>query len=196
MKIDLTDVTFLILVRLDSIQRLENLVTITDRLIYYFKTNIIVREADGYNNLILKSTLNGKIQYQFVEDKDPVLHKTKHFNQLLMLANTPFVSVWDVDIIPEKNTILECMDYLRNKKADITYPYNGVCYDLSEIIRSFYLKKKDVRILYRHKSKMELLHPYALVGGAVIMNKKKYIEAGGENEKHYGWGNDDFDRYY
>ena len=43
---------------------------------------------------------------------------------------------------------------------------------------------------------MDKLYPHLLVGGAVLMNKLKYCKAGMENEQHYGWGNDDFDRYY
>ena len=50
MRIDLTDVTFLILIRLDSIQRLENVKVVTDSLLKYFDTNIYVLEADSYDN--------------------------------------------------------------------------------------------------------------------------------------------------
>ncbi|GHU91936.1 hypothetical protein FACS1894155_12040 [Bacteroidia bacterium] len=78
MKINLTDLTFLILVRLDSIQRLENIKMVTDSLLKYFDTNIYVLEADVYNNDILKNQLNRKIRYQFMEDKDPILHKTRY----------------------------------------------------------------------------------------------------------------------
>lgn len=43
---------------------------------------------------------------------------------------------------------------------------------------------------------MNLLYDQPVVGGAVLMSKEKYILAGMENEKYYGWGNDDYDRYY
>ena len=43
---------------------------------------------------------------------------------------------------------------------------------------------------------MDKLYPKILVGGAVLINREKYLQAGKENEMHYGWGNDDFDRYY
>lgn len=196
MKENLTDVTFLILVRLDSIHRLENIIIITEQLIHYFKTNIVVWEVDKYCNGLLRGLLNKKIQYCFIEDRDPVLYKTKYFNQMRAWANTLYTSIWDVDIVPDKKAIIECLTQLRNNNADISYPYNGICYDVTEILKPLYFKKKDVRLLYRHKNKMNLLYPYPLVGGAIIMNRDKYIQAGGENETHYGWGNDDFDRYY
>ena len=89
MKQDLSDITFLILVRLDSVVRMENLVVVTDTLFRYFKTNIYVLEADSYNNGLLKKLLNRKINYQFVEDKDPVLHKTKYYNEMAKTVETP-----------------------------------------------------------------------------------------------------------
>ena len=32
-------------------------------------------------------------------------------------------------------------------------------------------------------------------GGAILVNVQKYIEAGMENERFYGWGPEDFERY-
>lgn len=196
MKTNLTDITFLILVRLDSINRLENILCVIDRFTYYFNTNIVIREADSYNNGVLQCLLNRYIRYEFIEDKDPVLYKTKHINQMAKFVTTPYISIWDADIIPDKKAIIESISHLRNEKADVAYPYNGICYDISQLIKSLYFKKKDVRLLHRQKNKMERLYSHPLVGGAVIMNREKYLAAGGENEKHYGWGNDDFDRFY
>ncbi|HML64693.1 MAG TPA: galactosyltransferase-related protein [Dysgonomonas sp.] len=195
MKNDLTDITFLILIRLDSIHRLENILIVTKQLCRYFNTNIVVRESDSYNNGILESLLNTKINYEFIEDKDPILYKTKHFNQLVLAVDTPFIAIWDADIIPDKKAIIGCMEQLRNNEADIAYPYNGICYDIPKSIRSLYLRKKDFQLLFRHLDKMDRLYPYTLAGGAVMMDQEKFIQAGGENEVHYGWGNDDFDRY-
>jgi hypothetical protein len=33
-------------------------------------------------------------------------------------------------------------------------------------------------------------------GGAMFVNRASYIKAGMENEKFYGWGSEDFERYY
>jgi hypothetical protein len=196
MKTDLTDVTFLILVRLDSVERLENILCVTERLTYYFKTNVTVREADSYNNGILKSLLNRQVQYEFVEDEDPVLYRTRHINQMAASVTTPCLAIWDADIIPDKKAMIGCMEQLRSKEADVAYPYNGICYDVPKSLKSLYFERRDIRLLFRHVSKMDKLYPHALVGGAVIIDKERYIKAGMENEKHYGWGNDDFDRYY
>lgn len=196
MKTDLKDVTFLILIRLDSIQRLENVLVVTNTICKYFDTNIFVLEAAGFNNMILKSLLNKKILYRFFEDKDPILYKTKYFNMMVQNVDTRFIAIWDSDIVIDKNAIEDAIHHLRVDKADVSFPYNGECFEISEIIRNLYLKNNDIRILHRNKGKMDLLYEQPLVGGAVLVNRKKYIFAGMENEKYYGWGNDDFDRYW
>lgn len=196
MRAYLEDITFLILVRLDSITRLENIILVTEQLCKYFNTNIMVRNADRYDNGFLKALLNKKIYYEFVEDKDPVLYKTKHFNQMTLKVNTTYIAIWDADIIVDVKSVMDCMEKLREDIADIAYPYNGICYDIPDIIKAIFFKKKDIRFLFKNKNKMDKLYPRLLVGGAVLMNKSKYSLAGMENEQHYGWGNDDFDRYY
>lgn len=196
MKENLNDLTFLVLVRLDSIERLENIIAITDSLCRYFNTNVYVLEIDRYNKNLLKPLLNRKIFYQFIEDVDPVLYKTKYFNMMISTIETKFVAVWDADVVVDRDSVVQSMSYLKDDEFDIVYPYNGICLEVPTIIRTYYLKKRNIRFLYSHKNKMSFLHDRLLVGGAVLMNKEKFVKAGMENEKYYGWGNDDFDRYY
>ena len=112
MKAALKDVTFLILVRLDSVQRLENVIAVTDALLKYFNTNVTVLEAANYNNGILKSLLNKKINYRFTEDKDPVLYKTRHFNSMIPDVTTKYLAIWDADVVVDKKSILEAVEQL------------------------------------------------------------------------------------
>ncbi len=195
MKYNLKDFTFLILIRLDSIQRLENLLTITNTLCQYFDTRIMVLEAAPYCNGMLKSLLNKKINYRFIEDKDPIFYKTKYINLLLQEVETPFLSIWDADVVIDKQRVIEATSALQNNTADVALPYNGTCMDVPEILRNLYLKNKNIKCLQRNENKMNFLHGRDLVGGAVFIRKDKFIEAGMDNETHYGWGNDDFDRY-
>jgi Galactosyltransferase. len=193
MKTDLTDLTFMILIRIDSIQRLENLKTVTDSLFKYFDTNVYVLEIDSSNNGILSKVLNKKTRYEFLEDKDPVMYRTKYHNYMAKNVQTKFLSIWDADVVVDKNAICDAMRHLR-EDADVAYPYNGVFYEVPEIIKRGYFKHQDVRTLKRHTGKMNLLYERILFGGAVIVNTEKYLLVGGENEEIYGWGNDDFTR--
>lgn len=195
MRSNITDVTFMILLRADSIERIENVKAVTDSLLSFFNTNIYVLEADKYCNGILRKILNKKARYEFIEDNDPVLYKTWYFNRMINQLNTPIVSIWDADVIVEAEAILECVKQVRDLHADLSLPYNGLCFDTSDIIRKLYIKSNNIGILKRNIEKMNRLSEHILVGGAVIMNKDKFIEIGGENELYYGWGDDDFDRY-
>lgn len=196
MKIDLKDVTFFFVVRLDSIERLENLIITTNYIIRSFNTNIIVLEAAHYRNGFLKALLNKNITYVYVEDKDPILYKTKYFNLLTKQYLNSIIAIWDADILANKDAIYDCIIKIRTGNADVALPFNGQCLDVPKAIRNVFIKKKDFRILLKSKSKMSLLYDRLLVGGGIFINREKYISSGMENENYYGWGNEDFDRFY
>lgn len=196
MKINLLDTTFLIQIRIDSMRRLENLLAVIDVLHHNFNTLIYVLEADSFNNNVLSRLLKKKVKYEFIEDKDPVFYRTKYLNKMMKQVETPYVALWDADIIIDKNAIIEAIEQLRNNTADASFPYNGICMDIPNVIRNLYFKNKDIRLLFRHIKKMNPLYNHPLVGGGIILNTQKYITVGMENLKHYGWGDDDFDRYY
>lgn len=196
MKTDLKDVTFVIPVRLDSVQRLENTQVLVSRLYKYFDTNIVLVEITDHCNGILRSLIPKKVEYVFIEDKDNVLYRTKHLNDIIPKIETDLIALWDVDIVVDKKVVFDAVSSVREGRADVSYPYNGICLETSEIFRSYYLKARDVRMLYRNKDKLNSLYNGVLFGGGVIANREKYIRAGMENETHYGWGNDDFDRYH
>lgn len=196
MKEQLKDVTFLILIRLDSVERLENLVTVVNQIYRYFETDIIVLECWEINSGILNKLLGKKTKLLFYEDKDPVFYKTKYINQAVCQINSPIIALWDADIVVDKSAILDAVLKLREKTADISYPYNGVCLETPALIRRLFLKYKSTALLHKNKNKMRPLYQKFTVGGAVFVNKEKYVYAGMENEHYYGWGNDDYDRYY
>lgn len=196
MKTQLTDVTFLLLIRLDSIERFENIVTTIFSINKYFKTNIHVLESDIYNKRLLKFVLKREINYKFIEDPDPILHKTKYFNIMINAVTTKYVCLIDSDIVIDPQPIILAVEKLRANEADISYPYNGLCYNVIDGLRSLYFKKKTLNVLYNNVTKMELLYNYNLVGGIVIANTDMLICSGRENESYYGWGNEDFDRYW
>jgi hypothetical protein len=62
---NLSDVTFLFLVRLDNIDRLENTLAATQFLSSNSDTNIWVTEYSAYNNGLLEKLLDKNIQYSY-----------------------------------------------------------------------------------------------------------------------------------
>ena len=195
-KYKLKDFTFIIPIRVDSIERLENIITVTSYLSQYFETNIYLLEAATRNNSLLKTLLGKDIEYYYLEDHDTIFYKTKYINILSRKVKTQFMAIWDADVITDPQQIINAVEKLRNNEADMAYPYNGVFLECSEIIRSLYLDKKDIGVLHRYSHMMNLPYGNSLKSGTVLLNLEKFVESGMTNEKFYGWGNEDYELYH
>lgn len=189
------DITFLILVRSDSIERLENIILVTDYITNSFKTLITVMEPAAYDNGLLGKLLGKHISYTFQEDCDPVLFRTYYLNKMIKSANTPFVAVWDADVLAPFIQVYEAIKLLRNNQADIVYPYERFL-DTTPILRKFFIQTKGIEILELNVNKMKDMYSPNPVGGAFLANTKSYIDSGCENESFYGWGMEDGERLY
>ena len=194
-KIDLRDVTFLLIVRVDTLVRLENLLVITRFLQRYFDCHIHVLEADAYNNGIIRKLLKG-VDYQFVQDDDPVLYRTYYLNEMAKRVVTPYLCVWDVDVVVPPEQVSQAVERLRSGEYDVALPYDGKALDTSAPIRALFLQTSRLDILYQHQAKMSPLHDgLSLRGGAFFVTTDAYRKAGMENTAFYGWGSEDFERY-
>lgn len=83
---NILDTTFIIPVRIDSIDRLENLLFSTNYILRTFRSNIIVCEADERNTHLLERLLNPEVNYLFYEDPDSVFFRTKYINTVVRLS--------------------------------------------------------------------------------------------------------------
>ena len=200
MKLDLTDTTFILPVRIDTVVRLENLVLCVEHLLERNQTHIVVLEAAPYNNGIIQQLLKDRVTYLFVEDKNPVYHKTKYVNQLAMGVKTDFLGIWDVDVLVDHEQVLDAVQHLRHNLCDVAYPYDGDFYDTSDILRNHYVVHRDLDFLKANRWKMQLMYNVegviGAVGGAVFVRTDKYRFSGMDNEAFYGWGLEDGERHY
>jgi len=194
-KYNLSDVTFLLIIRIDTINRLENILAVTKFLTLHFNTNIRLLECSRRNNGLLKKLINPAVEYAFHEDYDPVLHRTYYLNQMLSKVTTPFVAIWDADVISSKNQVIKAVEFLRNNEADFVYPYIDYLLDTSEVIRDQYLKSNNYSVLSKYRKWMKEMYPPDPVGGAFFCNLSAYKDSGLENEQFYGWGVEDGERY-
>jgi predicted glycosyltransferase involved in capsule biosynthesis len=194
MKTDIRDMTFIIPVRFDSVARLENLILSVQSLLKNFHTHIMVLEAASYPNGIIQKMLGNKMEYLFLEDRDSVFYKTKYLNIMTRRTCTPFIGIWDADVIIPKEQIMDSIEKLR-QGFDVAYPYDGHFYDTSFVIRELYTQNKSIQFLVKNKDKMSLIYGNQMPGGAVFANREAYIKAGMVSEKFYGWGPEDFELY-
>lgn len=188
--------TFLFLVRLDTIARLENILSVTNFLSSNINAPISVLECTHYNNGLLQKLLNKGIKYSYLEDHDPILHRTRFLNQMTNAVKTPFVAIWDTDVIISVDQITKSMELLSKGEADFVYPYEKQFLDTSLILRKLFLQEGKIDVLEQNTKKMKEMYTPNPVGGAFLANLNAYKEAGLENEDFYGWGMEDGERFY
>ena len=191
---DIKDVTFLFPLRVDTVQRIENLQMVIAFINQYFDSHIQILEADKYNNSFLQNLLPKNVKIKFVEDFDPIFYRTHYINQLVNNVRTEIAAVWDSDVLIPKEQILEAVNLIRHKRADFVAPYQGKFLDTSEIVRELYFKTRDINVLKENEMKMKELYAPDPVGGGFFANRKAYLASGLENEFFYGWGREDGER--
>ena len=119
-KFRLSDVAFLIPIRLDSMDRLVNIISSVSFLKEHFITNIYILEADRFNNGVIESQLGSLSKYTFVRDYDTIFYRTKYINQLVSLSEEPIIVIWDADIILNPKQIYNAARNIRNNKCEST----------------------------------------------------------------------------
>jgi predicted glycosyltransferase involved in capsule biosynthesis len=137
-----------------------------------------------------------RINYHFVQDNDPIFYRTYYINILAKEVRTPYLGVWDTDVICPFEQLNKAIEILQNNEADFVYPYDKLFLDTSEILRRLFLKYGDISFLLKNTKKMKEMYPPNPLGGAFLANMKAYRESGFENESFYGWGLEDGERYH
>ena len=104
MKINLSEATFIIPIRIESPDRLRNVVTTTAFLMENFDTNIIIKEVDKEPVFqrdalpLLEEILDFNIwenfNYIFERSDDPLFHRQRVLNELIMEADTHIVVLY------------------------------------------------------------------------------------------------------
>ena len=183
-------VSFVIPVRIDSEERLSNLMVIIDQLLPINNAEIIILEADKKSELG-NQNFGNRIQYHFVKDEDPVYHRTKYMNKLLRMAKSQIVGIWDADVLLEKEQIEESISQIKEGKAIMSFPFDGFFYDLSPTISNDFRTDRSFQIFKKNEDNLPLSFGTYSVGGAFLVNKDVYCQIGGENETFYGWGAED-----
>ena len=114
MKIDLSQATFIIPVRIESPDRLRNVVTTTAFLMENFDTNIIIKEVDKEPVFqrdaipLLEEILDFNIwqnfNYIFEKSDEPLFHRQRILNEMIIESDTHIVVNYDADAILPKES--------------------------------------------------------------------------------------------
>ena len=205
MKTDLSQATFIIPIRIESPDRLRNVITITAFLVENFNTNIIVKEVDSKSVFqeeampILEEIVEGDIwkNFNFIFERSdaPLFHRQRVLNEMIMEADTDIVVNYDCDVILPKESYKSAYDSIIDGKCDVVYPYGQGMYQkqvlaTDEVVSNF-LDKTD----YSHLDSVSKTHTSDF-GWAQFFKRQVYIDGGMENENFRAYAPEDKERFY
>tara|TARA_B100000530_G_scaffold97550_1_gene60377 strand:+ start:111 stop:983 length:873 start_codon:yes stop_codon:yes gene_type:complete len=128
--IDLRNVTFIIPLRIDTDDRLRNIVLTTSFLLNTFDCKVIIKESDEMSKfnawakpLIESISDTTNLRYIFEENYDEHFHRTRLLNDMVMETTTDIVVNYDSDIILPITSYTQAKDMLDSRKYDLVYPY-------------------------------------------------------------------------
>jgi hypothetical protein len=128
--IDLSNVTFIIPLRIDSDDRLRNIILSTSFLLNTFDCKVIIKESDEISKfdswarpLIESITDTKNLTYIFEENYEDHFHRTRLLNEMILQTETEVVVNYDSDIILPVSSYVQAKEMLDSKKYDVIYPY-------------------------------------------------------------------------
>jgi hypothetical protein len=181
-KYDLSDVTFVIPVTIDSQDRIDNLKMVIAFLSLHFNTNILIGEV------------NTKVVPDAIRFEMPQFHRTKVINDLTRMATTPIVFNWDADVLVSPYQIYKAVKMLR-QGVDVVYPYDGTFYMIDRKHLPTNLNSLQSLVNCPKIKVGASHHDRSSYGGAVGYNVEAFWRAGGENENLINYGHDDQERW-
>lgn len=137
-----------------------------------------------------------KIFYIYINDSNPVFHRTKYINQMLRQVTTSTAVVLDADIIMSTESLSAAIASHENVKATLSLPYDGRCFYVNQHCTEFFHKYPSINTLEFIKHNLTLMNGFKTVGGIYIISVKQYMQAGMENEHFSGWGPEDVERIH
>lgn len=197
------DATFIIPLRIDSSDRVRNIITTVGFLLKTFDSKVIVKEVDStplfseYALPQITEYLDGCVDnllYEFEKSDDTVFYRMQIINEMLSKVETDIVFNYDCDVLLQEETYLKASQMIRDG-YDIVYPYGFGNYQkqvhANDEVVSDFLNELDFNVL---DSKSNIFD--AQYGHVQVLSTKSYFDAGMENENFKGSSPEDKERFY
>jgi len=202
--VDLSNATFIIPLRIESADRMRNIITLLCFLFGNFDTNVIIKEVDSEpvfeENILpqIKEFIGKDINLTHVFEKsdDPVFYRMHILNEMLAMSKTDVVINYDCDVLMPVKTYVNAYESILNGTYDVVYPYGNGNFQkqvhvTDEIVSDFLNNDFDLSIL--DKSSQVSSSDF---GWVQFFNRSVYIEGGMENENFRGSSPEDKERFF
>ena len=206
MRTDLSQATFIIPIRIESTDRLRNVVTTTAFLMENFDTNIIIKEVDSESIFqrdaipLLEEILDFNIwetnfNYIYEKSDDPLFHRQRILNEMIMEADTHIVVNYDADAILPKESYELAYKGIMDGIYDVVFPYGSGMFQkqvaATDVTVSQFLETGD----YEFLNAVSKDHTSDF-GWVQFFKRSSYIQGGMENENFKAYAPEDKERYY
>tara|TARA_R110002020_G_scaffold111051_1_gene256431 strand:- start:1665 stop:2480 length:816 start_codon:yes stop_codon:yes gene_type:complete len=198
------DLTYILPTRIESEDRLKNIITSVLYLLKNFpEAKVIVKEVSDRATFkfralpeIKKIASTDNLRYIFEESNDPLFHKTRILNDLIMLAKTSVICSHDVDVVYPVSSHRNAYKLIQDNQFDIIYPYGcgvwqyQVDYPM-EVFQEFLASGFDMNII-QPRCKTES----STIGWTQFYSKDAVLRGGLWNENFLSWGAEDCEFYF
>ena len=196
------DLTFLIPTRIETEDRLRNIISSVTYLLRNIPAKVIVKEVSNRSIFkfralpeIKKYANVDNLTHIFEENDDPLFCKSKVLNDLIVASDTKIVANYDADCILPISSYHEAYQLINDGHADVVYPYQcGIyqwCADYDMQIYSEFINKLDTSVLDKKKRLSN-----STIGWSQFISRQKYIDSFLMNENFISWGCEDDEFYY
>lgn len=198
------DLTFLLPCRIESEDRLRNVVTSVTYLLGNFpESKVIVKEVDSHSHFkfrafpVISSLVNTQnLTHIYEKSEEKFFHKTRILNDLLIASDTEVVYNYDVDVILPYQSYILAYNAIKGDQADVVYPFGcgvyqwAVNYSMSTF-ESFINSRFDVNVLLPHRNRVA-----SSIGWGQMIKRQVEIDVGFWNENFISWGAEDCEFYF
>ena len=131
MKIDLKNVDFIVPLRIDTGDRLRNVILSTSYLLHHFDCTVTIKEVDSERRFetfalpVIKRLVDtSNLNHIFEEETrtDDAFHRTKVLNDMIMDSKCDIVVNYDTDLVLPLDTYTKAVEMLQGE-YDVVYPY-------------------------------------------------------------------------
>ena len=203
------DLTYLLPCRIESDDRLRNVITSVTYILKNFpEAKVLVKEVDKKSNF-KESALpqirkyvgdTSQLKHIFEESDEQFFHKTRILNDLCVAADTPIIYNHDVDVVVPKNSHELAYRSITQEGSDAVYPFGCGIYQwavtysdelLDKFLSSHDGKDFDTSIVQASSARVP-----SSIGWGQMITKTAEVSAGLWNEEFISWGAEDCEFYY
>ena len=223
--IDLKNVDFIVPLRIDTGDRLRNVIMTTAYLLHHFDCTVTIKEVDSEHRFeeyalpIIKRLVDTKNLNHIWEEEtrtDDAFHRTKVLNDMVMDSKCDIVVNYDTDLILPVDTYTQAVEMLQGE-YDVVYPYRFGNHGERKVnlpftietqedmdnfetkeVASEFIKGYDNTVLDDHffYYHSEQGYGWAEYGMVQFFNRQAYIDGYLENENFIAYAPEDCERHH